>query len=149
MPQIDFLTYVHKIKLRMLSTFVQLCTTVFTMCINSLSIECSCTELVKLFFFLSIRVYVFIYMSCQKLCLLWANIVWFLSSCSERVCLMYRISPSDRVWCPMYNVQDLLNISIQIEKSQYQYSYVQNWSFEWSFFLSVSHFRPIDFIIFS
>jgi len=102
MPQISFLTYVHKIKLRMLSTFVQLCTIIFTMCINSLSIECSCTELVKLFFFLSIRVYVFIYMSCQKLCLLWANIVWFLSSCSERVCLMYRISPSGRVWCPMY-----------------------------------------------
>merc|ERR1719419_2178315 len=69
MPQIDFLTYVHKIKLRMLSTFIQLCTTVFTMCINSLSIECSCTELVKLFFFLSIRVYVFIYMHCHKLCL--------------------------------------------------------------------------------
>jgi len=49
MPQIDFLTYVHKIKLRMLSTFVQLCTTIFTMCINSLSIECSYTELVKFF----------------------------------------------------------------------------------------------------
>jgi len=102
MPQITFLTYVHKIKLRMLSTFVQLCTTVFTMCINSLSIEFSCTELVKLFFISSIRVYVFMYMNCHKLCLLRTNVVWFLSSCSERVCLMYRSSQSDGVWCPIY-----------------------------------------------
>jgi len=99
MPQITFLTYVHKIKLRMLSTFVQLCTTVFTMCINSLSIELSCTELVKLFFFSSIRVYVFMYINCvsyeQKLS-------HFLSSCSERICLMYRSSQSNWFWCPMY-----------------------------------------------